>query len=256
MAPTRKASPAKPAARRRTAASEDAPVRRSPVKRGRPAASAHSPNPRSRKTDLTAYADKPATEYHKAFARWLVQTTGWRPSQADSSAQAFLKGVALSSVLRTEFMGSEYLAAWREENGFTKRGPKTAPVEDEPETSDDDFEDDESDDEEDSEFEDDSNDEDDEDSDEDEFDDESDDEDESDDDEDEFEDDEPPAPKTRKPAGRKAAPAKRQTPAKPTAKAAAPARRTPARKAAPKPAAAPKTRRAKPAAADGEDFIF
>jgi hypothetical protein len=206
------------------------------------------PNPAvaARKTaskDVTEYADKPATGYHKAFAKWIVQEVGYDPDSASSLRAAFLKGVSIATAARPAFNASDAVEEYREKSGEAKRGPKpaaakapasrrkAAPVVDE----DDDFdeEDDTLDDAEDE-------------SDDDDFDEEDDNETDSDDEDDDFDEEEPeeaPAPvrrtkatsRTSRPASgtastRKGAPAK---------KAAAPARRTKA--------AAP---------ADDDEFIF
>lgn len=176
------------------------------------------------KLDLTDYATKAPTDYHKAFAKWLVAEVGYAPT----NRKDFLVAVSLATVLRPKFMESDFLQEWREEQGVTKRGPKPAakatksrkaPIE-EPE-DDEDFEDDEELEDDEEEFDEDDADEveDEEDDFEDEEEDDSeDDEDfdeESEEDEDDFEDDEeeeeepPPPTKTRRrPAAKKPAPKK------------------------------------------------
>jgi hypothetical protein len=226
-----------------------------PARRGRPATStkttakvpAKKAAAAKRKQDVTEYATKVATDYHKAFAKWAVQEVGYEPNEAGSKRAAFLKGIQIATAARPAFMESDFLAEWRESTGQAKRGPKpkdvtpakVAPVadddddfdDDEIESDDDDFEDDdaEDDDSDDDDFEDD--------------DDESDDEDEeSDDDEDDedFEDDEEEEEEV-KPVKRRATPARTRKPS------------TPVRKAAPAKASA---RGRKPApVADDEDLF-
>lgn len=197
--------------------------------------------PAPRKRDVTAYADKPATAYHKAMAKWIVNEVGYDPDTATSKRAAFLKGVSIATAARPAYMESDYLAEWRETSGEAKRGPKRAeetptrgrrkPAP-EPE---DDFEDEEIEEDDDFEEEDDSE--------SDDFDDEdSDEEDDSDDDDFEDEEEEPaPAPKRRAPA--------RATSSKPAARSGT------ARKAPPAKKAAPAQRTSKPAA-DDDDFLF
>lgn len=185
------------------------------------------------KTDLTEYATKPATDYHKAFARWGVQECGVDLDSMSAKA-AYLKGIQIASAARPRFMESEFLAEWRESGaGGAKRGPKPAteksatrtkaksrPVEDDDEDFDDDDVVDDEDDFEDSDedFNDDDSDEDESDDDDDDFEDdddeseEDDDEDESDeDDEDDFEDEPVKPARRRAPAKRVAAKASSKT---------------------------------------------
>jgi len=194
------------AARRRVAAEvpDEAPRTRrkvAPAKRTAPVKA----TPATAKRDVTQYADKEATPYHKAFATWLVREVGVKLSGL-STKEAFLAGVSTATAARNSFMDSEFLAEWREKNGVAKRGPKTADAErrsNRAVVSDDEFEDDTDDevDEDDDDFED-SDDADEADEDDDDFDD---DDETDDDDDDDFEDDEveeAPAP------ARKRAPAK------------------------------------------------
>lgn len=171
---------------------------RSSTSRGntRPAASktsttrrqAAKPAPEKQGRDVTVYATKEPTDYHKAFATWIVKEVGYKPSEAASLKEAFLAGVSIATAARPAFMESDFLEDWRERNGVTKRGPKGNQADDddqpeekptrirgrrkpepepEPETDDDDdFEDDESDDDD---FEDDDSDDSDDDSDDDDF---------------------------------------------------------------------------------------
>lgn len=204
--------------RRRPSATKAAPAkatrRRAPSKAAKPA-------PQKVSQDVTVYADKAATPYHKAMAKWAVVEVGV-DLDSMSVRQAFLKGVQIATAARPVFMQSEFLEEWRAKSGEAKRGPKPKNVE--VEEDDEDFDDEEiEDDDEDFEDDDDSDDEDDD----DEF------EDEDDDDED-FEDDEeeeaPPAkPTRRKPSARS------------TSKAKPPARRT--------------TRKASKPADDDEDLF-
>lgn len=221
-------------ARRTTAAKPTTRTRRAPVE------------PVKAARDVTQYADKEPTPYHKAFAKWIVTEVGYRPSAAASAKEAFLMGVSIATAARPAFTESEFLAEWRERTGEpkpgrkpggsaaaepakpTRKGRKPAP-EPEPEEDDDDFDDADEDGEEDDEFDDD-DDSGDDDSDED-VDDEEDDAPDDEDDDEDFEDEpepvkparkatrKPTAPAKRAPAG-KAAPAKRGRPAKATSKPA------------------------------------
>lgn len=185
--------------------------------------------------DVTVYADKEPTDYHKAFARWIVKEVGYNPDEAGTKRAAFLRGVSIATAARPAFMDSEFLAEWRESTGQAKRGPKPRVEEEtraprtarkatrgrkaDPEPETDEFDDEEFDEEEEG----------------DEFDEEETDEFEEDEDTDDEEDEE------------EAPPVRRGRPAK---KTAAPAKRT--AKAAP----AKATRRRAAAAADDDDFIF
>lgn len=203
-------------------------ARRSAPARRTPAKAAPKPVQRSARADVTVYATKPATPYHKAFAKWITTEVGFDPESASSKRAAFLRGVSIATAARPAFTESDFLEEWREATGESKRGPKSAPVEEAPTrrakpkpapVDDDDFDD--------------------EDVDVDDIDDEEIDDEDFDDDEDvdddEDDDDEEPAP-----APRKRAPAKRT--------AAAPAKRAPAKAA---------TRRAKPVAdEDDDEFVF
>jgi hypothetical protein len=195
------------------------PARRGP---GRPRkAPAEAPATK----DLSQYADKPATGYHKAFAGWLVREVGV-DLNGMSVKSAFLKGVSLATTTRAAWASSDALVEYREKSGESKPGRKPAAErsapparkrrpepEPEPEQDDDDFED-ESDD-----FDDEAPESD------DDFDGES-------DDADDFDDDEEPAP-----APKKRAPVNKRSAAK-----RAPASRRPAAK--------------KPAADDDDEFMF
>jgi cobalamin biosynthesis protein CobT len=174
------------------------------------AAKAPAPKPAA-KRDVTQYADKPASDYHKAYAKWIVTDVGYDPNSAASKRAAFLAGVSIATAARSAFMESDYLEDWRADNGIAKRGPKPKDDADSrrrsnrQDVSDDEFEDDsdedfedddeEADEDDDDEFEDDS------DEDDDESDDDEDDDEDEEGDEDEFEDDdeeeEEPAPKRR-----------------------------------------------------------
>lgn len=195
--------------------------------------------------DVSGYASKPATEYHKAFARWIVQEVGLDLSGLSVKA-AFLKGVSIATAARPAFNSSEFIEEWREKTGAAKPGRKPASEtatkrrkpEPEPEEDDDDFEDEI---EEDEDFEEESDDED--------FDEDDDsDEDDSDDDDEDFDDEEEeeePAPAPRKRPTKSA-------PAKPAARGTRTSRSAPAKKAAP----AKRTRAASKPAQDDDDFIF
>jgi hypothetical protein len=224
--------------RRRTTKAATASA--TPARRGRPAKatqSARKAAPVRKGPDVTVYAEKEPTDYHKAFANWIVKHVGYDPNEAGSKRAAFLAGVSIATASRPAFMNSEYLEEWRERNGVTKRGPKggaaeeapanrrsrRAKAEPEPVEDDEEFEDDEEI-EDDDEF-DDEDSEDDDSEDDDEFD-----EDEDEELEDEEEEEEVPAPRRTR-AVAKAAPAKKAAP----------------RKAAPRKATAK---------ADDDDFIF
>ena len=104
-------------------------TRKAPAKRGRPASStakkATPPKARGRqKAALTDYATKPPTDYHKAFAKWIVQEIGFDPNEASTKRAAFLMGVAISTATRPKFQQSDFLDEWREQSGVAKRGPK------------------------------------------------------------------------------------------------------------------------------------
>jgi hypothetical protein len=236
---TRKAAPAEKAAPRRNT---NARTKAAPAKPQR---------------DVTVYAEKPATPYHKAFARWIVEEVGLDLSTL-SVKSAFLKGVSIATAARPAFNESDFLEEWREKSGETKRGPKPkaeaekaapargrkakpAPVEeDEFDDDDDEFGDEQDDDE----FDDDDNETD---SDDDDDFDDDDSDDDSDEDDDEFDDDDeddepaPPVKLRTNSRARKATPARSAT-----------SKRTPA-KAASKPAG--RTAKAK-AADDDDDFLF
>lgn len=205
----RRASAPAPAARTRKAAPESAPARRG-----------------ARKTEVTEYATKPATGYHKAFAKWIVEEVGYDPDSASSLRAAFLRGVSIATAARPAFNASDAVEEYREKSGEAKRGPKgaaaeTAPASRRRKPAPEPMEEEEFDDEDDDEI----------DSDEDEDFDDEDDDDADDEDEDFEEEEEPPAPvrktrNTRQAAGtahtRKAgAPAKKAAPAKRTRAAAA-----------------------------------
>jgi hypothetical protein len=206
---------------------------------------------------VTVYATKEATDYHKAFARWIVQEVGYNPKTATSASAAFLAGVSIATAARPAFMDSEFLEEWRAKTGVNKRGPKGTQGEEAEEVTparrtkrapapveEDEFDDAEADDEDEDDYEDADEDESDEDY---EDDDDSDEDDEEDDDdfEDEEEDEveETPAPRRRGRPAAKAAPAK-----------AAPAKRAPAKAAAK--AAPARGRRAAAPVADDDEFLF
>lgn len=120
---TRAAAPQAAPTRRRRPAPE--PVAEAPVRqrRQRPA-----PEPVEESTgrNVTVYATKEPTPFHKAFAKWIVTEVGYRPSQAESLKAAFLAGVSIATAARPAFNDSEWLETWREENGVVKRGRKRA----------------------------------------------------------------------------------------------------------------------------------
>lgn len=198
---------------------------------GRPAKAAPAKSSR----DVTQYADKPATGYHKAFASWIVKEVGFSLEGLSPKA-AFLAGVSIATAARAAFQESDFLEEWREKNGESKPGPKPAAAkaaptrrqkpapEPEPEEDDEEWEEDETE--------------------EDEFDSEDDSDEES--DEEDWDDEEEPAPAPKPRAGR--GPVKPSAPAgkSRTASGAAP-RRAPAK--------ATSGRKPKPAA-DDDAFIF
>jgi hypothetical protein len=224
------------------------PAKAAPARKA--AAPARKAAPQSRKADVTEYANKPATGYHKAFAKWIVTEVGFDPDSVSSKRAAFLKGVSIATAARPAFNASDAVEEYREKSGEAKRGPKPATAkaaapaksrrrapEPEPEEvdEDEDFDD------EDEDFDDDETD-----SDED-FDEDDDEESDSDDDEDDedFDDDEPEeAP----------APVRRTKSATRTSRPASGTAST--RKGAPAKKAAPAKRTAKPAAEDDDDFLF
>lgn len=212
-----------------------APARNTRQQRTAPAKAKPGPAPR----DVTQYADKEPTAYHKAFAKWILNEVGFNPREMNP-LKAFVYGVSIATAARPAFNSSDAVEEFREKTGEAKRGPKPgttrgrkpAPVEEE-----EDFDDEDEIEEDDEDFDD-------------EFDDDSDEDDDSEDEEDEEEfDDEPePAPVKRGPGRpRKAAPA----PARNSRGAArSGTAKTPAKKAAP-------TGRGKPKPADDDDdFIF
>ncbi len=205
---------------------------------GRPAAKAAPAKPA-----LTEYNGRPATDYHKAFAGWIVREGGIKLSTPEEK-KAFLAGIRLAVTTRNLFNASDFYEKWREESGIAKPGRKradetpAAPAsrkrkpEPEPEPEPEDEED--FDEEEESE---------------DDFDDESDDfEDDDSEDDDEFEDDEEeeeePTPAPKRPAG------KSRT-ASGGATRQAPVKGTTARKAVPA-----KATGRKPKPAEDDEFIF
>lgn len=188
--------------RRGTAAKKAAPAQ---ARRGRPPAKEAAPGRRASKpaqNDVTAYASKAPTDYHKAYARWIVQEVGYDPNEASSLKAAFLAGVSIATAARGEFMKSDYLEQWREEQGIQKRGPKPKSAPEPDESDDDDFDDDDADESDDDDFDEDS--------------DEDSDEDESDDDDFDEDEEETPAPRRGGPAkvATKRAPAKKAAPAR------------------------------------------
>lgn len=209
----------KPAARRTTTARK--PAAKSATTAKKPATTTRKATPATAKRaapakqgpDVTQYASKEPTGYHKAFARWIVRDVGYNPKDANSLSEAFLMGVSIGTAARPAFQNSAFLEEWREASGEAKRGPKAKTAEqqrrsqrevvsdDEFEDDDDEFEDEDSEDTDDDEFEDESDSDDD-----DEFDDEDEDEFEDDDDGFEDEEEEPAPPKRGRPAStRKAA---------------------------------------------------
>lgn len=227
----------------RTAAAAPAPRKGAPARR-----QAAAPAKPSR--DVTQYADKEPTPYHKAFATWIIKEVGLS-LEGKSARAAFLAGVSIATAARAAFQESDFLEEWREKTGEVKRGPKPkadepvtvagrtrsqrakAAPEPEPEEEEEEWEEDDTE-EDDEEFDS-----------EDDADEDDDSEDESDDDEDWEDEEEPtPAPKrtARKSAPAKAAPTRARAGAKAPVKATKPASGRPAK--------------AKAAPADDDDFIF
>lgn len=203
-------------------------VTRKPVRRAAPAkAVARKAAPVARKAkaapakaakDVTVYAEKEPTDYHKAFAKWLVTEVGVDPNAVANRRSAFLMGVSLACVARGAFGESDFIEEWREAAGITKRGPKRSTEEAEEEEEIDEEEEEETEEE----------DEEDEDSDDDEESDEEDEEEEEDDDEEEEEEEPEPAPKRRAPVRGKA-PVKKAAPAKKAAPKRAPVKKAAAK---------------------------
>lgn len=202
-------------------------VTRKPVRRAAPAkAVARKAAPVARKAkaapakaakDVTVYAEKEPTDYHKAFAKWLVTEVGVDPNAVANRRSAFLMGVSLACVARGAFGESDFIEEWREAAGITKRGPKRSTEEAEEEEEIDEEEEEETEEEEE-----------DEDSDDDEESDEEDEEEEEDDDEEEEEEEPEPAPKRRAPVRGKA-PVKKAAPAKKAAPKRAPVKKAAAK---------------------------
>ncbi len=160
------------------------------------------------------YSGRKATDYHRQFARWLVTVVGIKPSECENLNQAFLLGLQMGIVSRPDFMASDFLRNFREENGLIKPGrlpvaeEAVTPEDDEPEeVEEDEFDDEPEEDEE--EF------------DEEEFDEE---------DEEEFEE---PEPEPVKPVRRVKKPTPAPVPARKVAPKKVVAKKAPARKAAP-----------------------
>ena len=76
--------------------------------------------------DVTQYAGKTPTDYHKWFATWIVKEVGYNPADAVSLKEAFLMGVSIATASRPAFLESEFLERMRVKNGVNKRGPKPA----------------------------------------------------------------------------------------------------------------------------------
>lgn len=121
----RKTTARKSSAGRKPAASKAAPAK-APARRSnasKAAAKAPAKPVATAVKDVTMYADKEPTGYHKAFARWIVDEVGYNP-KGDSAQKAFLMGVSIATAARASFQSSEALEAWREQTGEAKRGPK------------------------------------------------------------------------------------------------------------------------------------
>lgn len=116
--PAQKKAPAN-SARARTTTSKPAPA-----KRGRPATKAAATPKVNTNRDATQYADKEPSDFHKAYARWIMNEVGFDPNSAPSKKMAFLMGVSISTAARPVFQQSAFLEEWREATGTAKRGPK------------------------------------------------------------------------------------------------------------------------------------
>jgi hypothetical protein len=83
-------------------------------------------------TDVTQYADKPATDVQKWFAQWAVREVGF--DIPENPRAAFLAGIRLAFSARRAFNESDFLADKYDANPeIVKRGRKPAEeVEDEP----------------------------------------------------------------------------------------------------------------------------
>jgi hypothetical protein len=131
--------------RQRQAPPAESPRReraQAPARTRRPVEVEETPARRgAQRKDVTAYATQEPTDFHKAFAQWIVREVGYKPSQAASAKEAFLMGVSIATAARPKFMQSEFLEEWREKTGTTKRGPKPQPEPVEADEDDDDFDD-------------------------------------------------------------------------------------------------------------------
>lgn len=95
---------------------------RRPVRKAAPAKAPAKPS-----RNVTQYADKPPTGYHKAFASWIVREVGFSLEGLSPKA-AFLAGVSIATAARAAFQESSFLEEWREKNGESKPGPKPGAV--------------------------------------------------------------------------------------------------------------------------------
>lgn len=133
---TRRAAPAKAATRTRrpaedaieetTTARRTRRTRANSTSRGNAAPAkrtAAKAAPAKAQRDVTQYADKEPTAYHKAFATWLVREVGVKLNGL-TPKEAFLMGVSTATAARNSFMDSDFLEEWREKNNVAKRGPK------------------------------------------------------------------------------------------------------------------------------------
>ena len=94
------------------------------VQRGRSTKRPAKTSTKSTDRDVTQYADKEPTEFHKCFARWITTEVGYDPNAARSKREAFLMGLSIATAARPAFSSSQYLEDWRAESGEAKRGPK------------------------------------------------------------------------------------------------------------------------------------
>lgn len=125
----RKATTKKTTARKPAARTTNAPGRNSSrgtaKARTKPAPKANaSQREQAAQRDVTQYADKPATDFHKFLARFIVNQIGYDPDSAKSKRAAFLAGVSIATAARPAINASDELAEWRKEMGVAKRGPK------------------------------------------------------------------------------------------------------------------------------------
>lgn len=112
---------------RRTApAKQAAPARKPAARKPAPAPAPEKKRPGRVAQGLSQYASKEPTDFHKAFATWLVKEVGFSLKSVDTVRDAFLMGVSLATVTRNTFQASDWLAEWRERTGNVKPGPRAS----------------------------------------------------------------------------------------------------------------------------------